>query len=70
MPGDLFLVQRTSSDWTHVGVVVGVRDGDTIVTVEGNTNNAGSREGLYVLERRRRIPTTRNSGLDFIRCPF
>ena len=71
LPGDLFLVQSRKGDWVHVGIVGAVRNGGReIGTIEGNTNAGGSREGLYVLERNRRVTAARYSGLDFVRCPF
>jgi len=48
--GDLFLVRRTSVDWTHVGVVLRSHT-DYIETIEGNTNDEGSREGYEVCRR-------------------
>lgn len=52
-PGDFFLVvKKPKIDWTHVGIVTGV-DGDWIETIEGNTNDEGSREGYEVCARRR-----------------
>jgi hypothetical protein len=49
-PGCLFLNRRTSSDWDHTGVVTGV-DKETFLTIEGNTNDDGSREGYEVCAR-------------------
>lgn len=45
------------SDLSHTGLVIGV-DAEYITTVEGNTNDSGSREGdgVYVKRRRRRDP--------------
>lgn len=51
-PGSLFLVRRTATDWTHVGIVTGVADG-AFDTIEGNTNDEGSREGYEVCARTR-----------------
>jgi len=57
----LFLVRRTDSDWTHVGLVTAF-DKDVVQTIEGNTNDEGSREGYEVCKR------TRGYGAkDFIR---
>jgi hypothetical protein len=51
-PGSFFLVRRTRTDWTHVGVVT--RSGpDAFDTIEGNTNDDGSREGFEVCSRTR-----------------
>lgn len=50
-PGDLFLVRgKQPGDWVHVGLIVGV-DAQTFVTIEGNTNDEGSREGYEVCRR-------------------
>ena len=53
-PGYLFLVRRTLNDWTHVGIVEAVQ-GDTMTTIEGNTNDQGSREGFEVCRRTRAL---------------
>jgi hypothetical protein len=53
-PGYLFLVRRTPADWTHVGIVEAV-DGGAMTTIEGNTNDQGSREGFEVCRRTRSI---------------
>jgi peptidoglycan hydrolase-like protein with peptidoglycan-binding domain len=60
-PGSLFLVRRTSNDWTHVGIVVKAAQ-ETFQTVEGNTNDEGSRNGYEVCARTRSY-----SGRDFVR---
>ena len=43
-------------DFSHIGLVVGVK-GDSITTVEGNTNGDGSRDGdgVYVKTRKRTL---------------
>lgn len=51
-PGSLFLVRRTATDWTHVGIVTRVGEG-AFDTIEGNTNDEGSREGYEVCARTR-----------------
>jgi len=48
--GDIFLVRRNAKDWTHTGVVMRVHD-EVMLTVEGNTNDDGSREGYEVCQR-------------------
>ena len=50
--GSMFLVRRTSTDWTHVGFVVSASD-TSFTTIEGNTNDDGHREGFEVCARRR-----------------
>jgi hypothetical protein len=49
-PGSLFLSRLTPSDWVHTGVVVTPRE-DTFDSIEGNTNDAGDREGYEVCRR-------------------
>jgi len=49
-PGSLFLNRRTDSDWTHAGIVLSCRP-DVLETIEGNTNDDGSREGYEVCHR-------------------
>lgn len=53
-PGDIFLIQRSLYDWTHTGIITSV-DNDVIETIEGNTNLAGSRNGVAVLKRTRNL---------------
>ena len=61
--GDVFLVMKTPTDAHHTGVVTAV--GLTSVkTVEGNTNDDGSRDGYGVFARERKT-----AGLLFIRLP-
>jgi hypothetical protein len=59
-PGSIFLVRRTSTDWTHDGLVVHA-GAATFDTIEGNTNDQGSREGYEVCARSRGYP-----GRDFV----
>ncbi|MBA2708801.1 MAG: peptidoglycan-binding protein [Gemmatimonadaceae bacterium] len=48
--GSVFLNRRTATDWIHTGIVVRFDD-ETIETIEGNTNDSGSREGFEVVRR-------------------
>ena len=50
--GSFFLVRRTDTDWTHVGIVEAT-DEMVIRTIEGNTNDEGGREGYEVCARSR-----------------
>ena len=50
--GSFFLVRRSPEDWTHVGVVTAVA-AEAFSTIEGNTNDSGSREGFEVCARTR-----------------
>ncbi len=66
---NIFLRRRTSTDWTHTGFSFGMAgSGRDIVfdTIEGNTNDEGSREGYEACERRRSL---QNSNYDFVRFP-
>ncbi len=49
-PGAIFLNRRTSTDWTHTGIVLKA-ESDIFHTIEGNTNDEGSREGYEVCQR-------------------
>jgi hypothetical protein len=46
----VFLVRRTPTDWVHTGLVTGFLD-SVIRTIEGNTNDSGSREGFEAIAR-------------------
>lgn len=63
-PGDVFIMDF-GKGMGHTGIVVEVR-GDSILTIEGNTNDEASREGYIVAEKKRKISSI-NKG--FIR-PF
>lgn len=60
-PGDIFLRRRTSTDWTHAGIVTefhiakGNLAESTFSTIEGNTNDEGARKGYEVAARKRSI---------------
>ncbi len=51
-PGDVFVLDTGDpGGFGHVGIVEAVTpDGNTIVTLEGNSNEAGSREGTAVVQ--------------------
>jgi hypothetical protein len=51
-PGDVFLNVKSKLDWTHTGIITGIK-GDWFETIEGNTNDEGSREGYEVCRRKR-----------------
>ncbi len=52
-PGSLFLLRGTvPGDWIHVGIVTGI-DVETFSSIEGNTNEQGSRNGFEVCARTR-----------------
>jgi len=50
----IFLVRRTSSDWTHTGLAMDGA-GSAFATIEGNTNDEGSSNGYEVCARSRSI---------------
>lgn len=50
--------------WTgHAGIVVGCYSGNEIITIEGNTNSKGGREGIEVAEKRRKLSFDATNGL-------
>jgi hypothetical protein len=59
-PGDIFLVRKTPTDWTHTGIVLRPEPG-AFLTIEGNTSSAGEREGYEACSRVRTW-----AGKDFI----
>lgn len=50
VPGSLFLVRRTSTDWVHTGIILSAEN-NIFNTIEGNTNDDGDREGYEVCRR-------------------
>lgn len=58
--GSIFLVRKSNSDWTHTGIVLQAEQ-DYFYTIEGNTNDDGSREGYEVCQLVRNY-----QGKDFI----
>ena len=55
IPGLIFIISRGDGKG-HTGIVIGVENG-LIHTIEGNTNNTKSSEGLMVCSLRRKIST-------------
>jgi hypothetical protein len=51
-PGDLFLVMKRGRA-KHIGIVEEMK-GDIMCTIEGNTNDEGSREGYELVRRKRK----------------
>ena len=49
-PGSFFLRRRTPKDWVHTGIFIRAED-EFFHTIEGNTNDDGSREGYEVCKR-------------------
>lgn len=63
-PGSFFLVRRaTGQGWHHTGIVVAA-DEQTVTTIEGNTNDDGSREGYEAIKRVRTL-----AAVDYIVIP-
>ncbi len=63
----IFLKRRTPTDWVHAGFAMGMsgEGTDTVVdTIEGNTNDEGSREGYEACERTRSL---QRKNYDFVR---
>lgn len=52
-PGDIFIMDFGKGQG-HTGIVIEVQ-GDSIVSIEGNTNDQASREGYIVAEKKRKI---------------
>lgn len=61
-PGDIFIMDFGGGKG-HTGIVESVRSDGTIKTIEGNTNDEGSRDGYKVCRRIRKI----NSCKGFLR---
>ncbi len=49
-PGSLFLNRKKAEDWVHTGLVLN-SCAESFDTIEGNTNDAGDREGYEVCRR-------------------
>jgi len=60
-PGSLFINHRTDNDWNHAGIAIAFHN-DHFETIEGNTNDAGDREGYEVCRRIRGY-----AGKDFVK---
>lgn len=56
-PGDVFIQDHGNGNG-HTGIVESVND-ETINTIEGNTNDEGSREGYEVARRSRPVSTVK-----------
>ncbi|MEH6422285.1 peptidoglycan-binding domain-containing protein [Pseudomonas sp. CGJS7] len=57
----IFLVRKTASDWIHTGFAFD-GDGESFLSIEGNTDHKGSANGFEVARR-----TRRSGANDFIR---
>jgi hypothetical protein len=56
--GDIFLIQKSPSDWYHTGIILSIGDG-IFETIEGNTNDDGSHNGNRVCRRIRNFMTSK-----------
>lgn len=63
LPGTVF-VMEFGRGLGHTGFVESV-DGTALVTIEGNTNNGGSREGTGVFRRKRKLPEITRGFIDY-----
>jgi hypothetical protein len=59
-PGMVFVID-SGGGHGHMGLIKQV-DGDVLTTIEGNTNNDGSRDGIGVFERNGRTISHINLG--------
>ncbi len=62
-----FLLKRTDNNWVHTGLVTDAQstsNGMIFQTIEGNTNNNGSREGFKATFRKRSLA---GADYDFVR---
>lgn len=64
--GAIIIWQEGDGHSGHAGVVVGIVDKDTVLTIEGNTNINGSREGYIVAIKTRKINNPHGPGLNFV----
>jgi hypothetical protein len=64
VPGLIFIISRGDGKG-HTGIVIGVQDG-YILTIEGNTNNTHSSEGVMVCALRRKINTINPGFINYI----
>ena len=62
--GAIFLSRRTKTDWIHTGLFSSFSD-ETFKTIEGNTNDEGSREAFEVCAR-----TQEHKKKDLIRIEY
>lgn len=60
LPGQVFIIS-TGGGHGHTGLIEAV-DGGLLTTIEGNTNDDGSREGIGVFRRKKRTISSINTG--------
>lgn len=67
LPGSIAIWRHGSTDRGHAGIVIASIDANTFKTVEGNTNQHGSREGEIVAEKLRTLKRPfKSDGLNLI----
>lgn len=66
-PGDIFIMDY-GKGLGHTGIIESVV-GNLLHTIEGNTNDEGSREGYEVCRRTRKFPDSKSKIVGFIRLP-
>ncbi len=55
-PGSVFLIKKSEHDWVHTGFVESYDHNEGVITtIEGNTNDGNSREGVAVMRRYRSV---------------
>jgi len=71
-PGDVVIWYNAKKTWQgHAAIVVAVLDNKKIITIEGNTNGSGSREGDGVFQKTRNVQKNGDLKLKgFIRTNF
>ena len=65
IPGDAIVLRGGPTGYRHAGLVVSI-SGNTVHTVEANTNKAGSAEGDGVYERTRRLARRKDGSLNAV----
>lgn len=67
LPGSIVIWRYGNTDKGHAGIVIAKIDANTFKTIEGNTNQHGSREGEIVAEKLRTlIRPFKSDGLNLI----
>ncbi len=67
-PGDIVLLV-SNNDAYHIGIVAGYSEAGTLISIEGNSNNNGSRNG-YMVAKRDNLFTGRNRDNVFFINPW
>lgn len=67
-PGDLVLLV-SNNDAYHIGIVAGYSETGTLISIEGNSNNDGSRNG-YMVAKRNNVFANRNKDNVFFINPW